>query len=444
MLNRAFFALQSPWIPTWVALAFNLTLNTLLYIPLLPRRYLGHPARDLALEHRRRARARDPAPAPPARRLEIGRTLSAQRGSSPLASLVLVGVSYGVWWALDDVLGDEFFDQLVAVGVALAAGGAVYLGACWLLRVRELRALLALRRARAAPDHRMDQAKIRNFSIIAHIDHGKSTLADRILELTETVTGREMREQLLDSMELERERGITIKAQAVRVAWKGHQLNLIDTPGHVDFHVRGVAFPPGLRGSAARRRRLAGQPGADARERVPGDRGEPRDRPGGEQDRPPAVAARRGRGRDRGARRGQRPSTCCASPPRPERVSPTRSTRIVERVPAPAGDPDAPPRALIFDSSYDQYRGVVAFVRVVDGTFTQRRRRCARWRPARSSRPRSSASCPRRWCRRRRCSAGEVGYLVTGLKDVSTGCASATRSRPVATARRSRSPATRT
>src|ERR671932_401893 len=152
----------------------------------------------------------------------------------------------------------------------------------------------------------MDLNRIRNFSIIAHIDHGKSTLADRVLELTETVSGREMREQVLDTMELERERGITIKAQAVRVEWKGHTLNLIDTPGHVDFTYEVSRALQACEGALL------------------------------------VVDAAQG----------------------VEAVL----DAVVERIPAPSGDPDAPARALVFDSSDDQYRGAVAFVRVVDGS----------------------------------------------------------------------------
>ena len=219
-----------------------------------------------------------------------------------------------------------------------------------------------------------DQAHIRNFSIIAHIDHGKSTLADRILELTHTVDPRAMRAQLLDSMDLERERGITIKAQAVRVFYTAQRRR--DLPAAPDrharprgLHLRGLALARRVRGRAAGGRRLPGRRGADRRQHLPGDRLRARADPDHEQGRPARRRARaRGRGDRRADRRG-RPTTSAASPPRPARASTTCSRSSSQRVPPPHGDPDAPPRALIFDSEYDQYRGVIAYIRVVDGTF---------------------------------------------------------------------------
>jgi GTP-binding protein LepA len=263
----------------------------------------------------------------------------------------------------------------------------------------------------------MDQSRIRNFSIIAHIDHGKSTLADRILELTETVTGREMREQLLDSMDLERERGITIKAQAVRVAWKGHQLNLIDTPGHVDFTYEvsrslqacegALLVVDASQGSQAQTLANAYLAIENDLEIVPAVN--KIDLP---QSRPDEVAA------EVAELVGETPDHVLRISAKTGEGIAEALDAIVERVPPPSGDPDAPPRALIFDSSYDQYRGVVAFVRVVDGTFSKAEALRAMaagtefeaeelgfLSPAMVSTPTLSA--------------GEVGYLVTGLKDVS-------------------------
>ena len=263
----------------------------------------------------------------------------------------------------------------------------------------------------------MDQSRIRNFSIIAHIDHGKSTLADRILELTETVTGREMREQLLDSMDLERERGITIKAQAVRVAWKGHQLNLIDTPGHVDFTYEvsrslqacegALLVVDASQGSQAQTLANAYLAIENDLEIVPAVN--KIDLP---QSRPDEVAT-------------EVAELVGDSPDHVLRISAKTGVgvaealdAIVERVPPPSGDPDAPPRALIFDSSYDQYRGVVAFVRVVDGTFSTGD--CLRAMAAGTEFDAEELGfLSPAMVSTLSLSAGEVGYLVTGLKDVS-------------------------
>jgi GTP-binding protein LepA len=263
----------------------------------------------------------------------------------------------------------------------------------------------------------MDQSHIRNFSIIAHIDHGKSTLADRILELTEAVSAREMREQVLDSMELERERGITIKAQAVRVIWKGHELNLIDTPGHVDFTYEVsrslqacegallvVDAAQGIEAQTLANAYLAIENGLEI---VPvankidlpaadpdGTAVEVADLLGDDPTHVLRISAKTGDG-----------------------VADVLDA-IVERVPPPAGELGAPARALVFDSSYDQYRGVVAFVRVVDGAFSTREALRTMATDTRFDAEELGVFSPA-MTPVERLTAGEVGYVVTGLKDVS-------------------------
>ena len=239
----------------------------------------------------------------------------------------------------------------------------------------------------------MDQSKIRNFSIIAHIDHGKSTLADRILEITEAVSMRDMRAQLLDSMDLERERGITIKAQAVRVSWKGHELNLIDTPGHVDFTYEVsrslqacegallvVDAAQGIEAQTLANAYLAIENGLEI---VP---------VANKIDLPQA---------DPDAASLEVADLLGDDPARVVRISAKTGMNvdqvldaIVERV-RRRRRPERGPRALIFDSAYDQYRGVLAFVRMVDGSFS-RREPLQAMATARASTRRSSASSRRR------------------------------------------------
>jgi GTP-binding protein LepA len=263
----------------------------------------------------------------------------------------------------------------------------------------------------------MAQDRIRNFSIIAHIDHGKSTLADRILELTHAVSSREMREQVLDSMELERERGITIKAQAVRVEWKGHQLNLIDTPGHVDFTYEvsrslqacegALLVVDAAQGTQAQTLANAYLAIENDLEIVPvvnkidlpqadadGASAEIAELIGDSVDHVLRISAKTGQGVE------------------------DVLDAVVERVPPPVGDPDAPARALIFDSSYDQYRGVVAFVRVVDGSFSTREPLRAMALGTRFEAEELGFFSPTR-SPSGTLEAGEVGYVITGLKDVS-------------------------
>ncbi|MCL5076704.1 MAG: GTP-binding protein, partial [Actinobacteria bacterium] len=262
----------------------------------------------------------------------------------------------------------------------------------------------------------IDSQKIRNLSIIAHIDHGKSTLSDRILELTGAVDPRDMREQYLDSMDIERERGITIKAQNVRVHWRDHVIHLIDTPGHVDFGYEvsrslaaceGVILlvdaSQGIEAQTLANCYLALEhnleivaalnkidlPAADP-DRYASEIENVLGIPAGEILR---ISGKTGEG------------------------VPELLDAAVQRIPSPVGDPARPLKALIFDSYYDQYRGVVSSLRIVDGVLNANSKlrfmQTGAVHEAEEIGIRAPAQVPVASL-----GPGEVGYLIAGIKDV--------------------------
>src|SRR5260370_31364753 len=262
---------------------------------------------------------------------------------------------------------------------------------------------------------------IRNFCIIAHIDHGKSTLADRMLQLTGVVAGRQMRAQSLDRMDIERERGITIKSQAVRLPWtaadgRQYVLNLIDTPGHVDFSYevsRSLAACEGAILLVDAAQRIEAQTLANLYLALGADLHvipvlNKIDLPAAQPDRYAAELA----------------GIIGCDPGEVLRVSAKTGEgvehllhEIVRLIPAPEGDPHAPARALIFDSIYDTYRGVVTYVRVVDGRLSSRQRSLMMSTGAIHETLEVGVISPEP-IPAEGLAAGEVGYLITGVKDV--------------------------
>ncbi len=262
----------------------------------------------------------------------------------------------------------------------------------------------------------IDTGKIRNFSVISHVDHGKSTLSDRILEVTGAVDAREMREQYLDSMDIERERGITIKAQNVRVNWKGHVLHLIDTPGHVDFGYevsRSLAACEGVVLLVDSSQGIEAQTLANcylalehdleivaALNKIDLPAADP-DRYAGEIEQVLGLPAE---------------GILRISAKTGEGVTELLDA-VVARIPAPVGEASAPLRALVFDSHYDQYRGVVNAVRVVDGTL----RTNAKIRLYQANTTHEVEEIGIRAPGNQpvgELGPGEVGYLIAGVKSV--------------------------
>ena len=258
--------------------------------------------------------------------------------------------------------------------------------------------------------------RLRNLAVIAHIDHGKSTLSDRILELTHAVDARDMREQYLDSMDIERERGITIKAQNVRVTWKDHIIHLIDTPGHVDFGYevsRSLAACEGVILLVDASQGIEAQTLANcylaiehdleivaALNKIDLPAADP-DRVAGEIEHVLGIDA----------------DTILRLSAKTGEGVPALLDVVVERIPPPGGDAAAPLQALLFDSYYDQYRGVVSAVRVMSGTLSSGARlrfmQAGATHDAEEVGVRLPAVTPVAAL-----GPGEVGYVIAGIKDV--------------------------
>ncbi len=263
----------------------------------------------------------------------------------------------------------------------------------------------------------MNQENIRNFCIIAHIDHGKSTLADRLLELTGTVDKRQMKEQLLDKMDLERERGITIKLAPVRMQYKEYQLNLIDTPGHVDFSyevsrslqacegaILVVDASQGIQAQTLANVYLAMEADLEIipvlnKIDLPASNVERVSKEvisllGCKEEDILKISAKTGMGVD------------------------SVLEAVVDKVPAPKGDEDAPARALIFDSFFDEYRGVVTYVRVIDGEIKKRAKIEMSATEANGEALEVGSLNPL-MSQSQSLKTGEIGYIVTNFHDTS-------------------------